>query len=457
MNIDSKKISALLSKEFEIDCINIRLTQQNTDDPIIFEGAGSITQKADGHFYLKMYHAFKDLKKELVPITVKSVAGQLVNDDAFFSMEALDISNNTWTAPDIKVSSGFSIPATGKVINSRIRNLKCITSTEAHSNFLIFAIPGDFKLPFNKWEDTENGGQICNTCEFSIDEKKVTIKSKNSCLFVNIEDPSGGIDFIYQELFIEALSIMTGRFCSVLYSTLYKNNEYALKLNSIPSDLSNISTFPLLNISSFGRLFEIQNFLSRYLNFFEKEHDVFFGYWYKINRAWQGGVENAALALCVAVEGVLKNYYKDISLLDQEFIKQTDSAKTLIQQIGLHKEIEQRIISNLGQIKNASPRIALRNLVEQGKIAKEFIKAWTVLRNKSAHADILENDRKALQEYLDNFYKVITLFNILLLLKIEYCGSYMNGSELGWKESHLGIVYLLVTKPKLTPYVTIRI
>ncbi|MHA3053775.1 hypothetical protein E0H77_08395 [Acinetobacter sp. ANC 4633] len=439
MNIDNKKLDALLSNEFEIDCIMIELTQQTESNPIIYKGAGSLTQKSDGNFYVKLYHAFNDISKEIMPTFGNSISGKIIGKDAFFSMEALDISGNIWTATDIQVSNNFSIPATGKVVNSYIKNLKCVTditsTIDQKASFLFFVISGNFKIPLNKWEDTIGGGKALNTCQFSIDGKNIEIKDNKNCLFINIEDPLGEIDFSYQERFLEALSIITGKLCPVLLSILHSNNHKILNINSIPNSLSNKPLVSLLKHQSPWDLPNFQDFLYKYLISFHKEYDIFFGYWHKVNRAWQGSLENTALALCVAIEGVVKNYYKEFGLPDDEIILQAKEARDLIKKLDLKERIKNRIMSTLGQINSSNTKNALYELFKLGKIDKELIEAWVSLRNKAAHADNLNDDMLEIQKYLDDFYKVQNLFNLLLLLKIGYSGKYQDLAKLGWEES----------------------
>jgi len=110
VDLNEQKLELLLANQFEIDCIEIELKQQKDDDPIIYSGSGSITQKPDGNLHLKLYHAFNDISKELMPKLGNTMPGKIIGKDEYFSMEAVDMSGNIWTAKDISVSNGFSLP-----------------------------------------------------------------------------------------------------------------------------------------------------------------------------------------------------------------------------------------------------------------------------------------------------------------------------------------------------------
>ncbi|MCG7601583.1 hypothetical protein MHM84_17595 [Halomonas sp. McH1-25] len=85
MDLNDKKLKLLLANQFEIDCIKIELKQQKNDDQIIYCGPGSITQKPDGDFHLKLYHSFKDVTKELMPELGDSVPGKIIGKEEFLA------------------------------------------------------------------------------------------------------------------------------------------------------------------------------------------------------------------------------------------------------------------------------------------------------------------------------------------------------------------------------------
>ena len=86
-----------------------------------------------------------------------------------------------------------------------------------------------------------------------------------------------------------------------------------------------------------------------------------------------------------------------------------------------------------------SPKNALYRLAEEGKVDKGLVDAWISLRNKSAHADNLDEDIEELQRYIDDVYKCQNLFNVLLLLKIGFDGQYQDLSKDGWTDNSLAL------------------
>lgn len=443
MDLNEEKLELLLDNQFEIDCIQIELKQQKDDDPIIYSGSGSITQKSDGNLHLKLYHAFKDVTKELMPKLGNTKLGKIIGKEEFFSMEAVDMSGNVWTAKDISVSSGFSIPASGKVIESTIRNLRCEKDREGvvekFSRFFFLVIPGKHQIPCNEWEEGKGGGKSRNTCKIKISDIEIIIKDRKNCLTVIAEDPSGSINASFKERFIEAISIVFGKLCPVLYSSYSEINTRTTIIKSIPSATPNQRIASPIKHHTPWEVSNFKDFIEKYLNSFKVEHDVFFGYWHKINRSWQGGIESAALTISMAIEGITKNYYSEYGLPDDEIVQQAVEAKPLVKNLAIGERIKSRIQSSIGQVKSSSPKNALYRLAEEGKVDKGLVDAWVSLRNKSAHADNLDEDVEELQSYIDDVYKCQNLFNVLLLLKIGFDGQYQDLSKDGWTDNSLAL------------------
>jgi len=50
LNFNEETIDKFISNSFEIDCIDIRLTQKKDKDPIIYTGPGTIYQDEHGYY-----------------------------------------------------------------------------------------------------------------------------------------------------------------------------------------------------------------------------------------------------------------------------------------------------------------------------------------------------------------------------------------------------------------------
>jgi hypothetical protein len=441
VNLNQENLESLLSNKFNIDCIQIALTQQKNDDPIVYLGSGSIFQREDGNFHLKLYHSIKDFSKEVMPSFDNIKPGKLLGKERYFSMQAIDMQGNIWESNDISVSEGFSLPAAGKVINTTIRKLSCTQKTsevvDINTSFLFLVLPGKYRIPSNHWEDLPQGARSLSICKIQISGITIEINDRKNCITIKAEDPTGKMNDSFKGRFTEALSIVFGKLTPVLYSSLSLGNTKISVLSSIPADVPNLSIASPIKHDAPWEAGNFQEFIEKYIANFTLEHEQFFGYWHKINRAWQGGIENAALSLCTAIEGITKNYYSAYGQPEAEIVQQAEDAKKIIKDSAIGDRIKNRIMANLGQAKSPSPKNSLYKLASESKFEKDLVDSWVSLRNKSAHADNLDEDTEELQKYIDDVYKCLNLFNVLLLLKIDFNGTYQDFSKDEWGESQL--------------------
>lgn len=442
MNLNKEKLESLISNKFIIDCIQIKLTQQKEDDPIVYQGSGSIFQLEDGNFHLKLYHNISDLSKEAMFNQKETIPGKIISKEHYFSMEALDMSGDIWVSHDISVSRGLTLPAAGMVINTKIDTISTkqdrANGISNNSSKLYIVLPGKYHIPCNCLENLPSGGSSLNTCRIDILGINLEIIDRKNYITIRANDPSGNMNDSFKEKLIEALNIVFGKITPVLYKFFSFGETSTLVLSSIPTNILNQRNIP--NFIKHGTRDDVphfKEFVEKYIVSFTTENEMFFGYWHKINRAWQGSIENAALSLCTAIEGITKEYYSNYGLPDDEIVQEADKAKSIIENAEIGQRIKERLLSSIAQIKKPNPRNVLYKLVHENKLKKEFVECWKSLRNKSAHADNLKEGAVESQKYLNEVFTCLNLFNVLLLLKIGFNGTYQDLSNEGWGESHL--------------------
>lgn len=444
MIINEQNLELLTSNKYSIDCIKIKLTQQSEKNPVVYSGSGSITQKDDGNLHLKIFHEIKDFQSEIMSMdTDNNTSGKIIKSDQFFNMDATDMSGNIWHAKNISVSGGFSIPAAGKVVEAKIDSL---TSSKPRTNekysqarHLFFIIAGQFKTPRNKYEELPRGGKELNITEFEVLGVSIKIQDRKEYLTINAKDISGKMDELFMHRLVEALSIIFGRICRVSFSSFSTQEINTITINSNPTQYPNKSLVSSIKHNSSLHLDSFNEFINKYMKHFPKKHDLFYGYWHKINRAWQGGIENAALAISTAIEGVTKHYFSEYGSADKEILSQAEAAKVAIKELDIGERIKERLLSSIGNLRSPNPKNALYVLASEGIFTKKTVKDWSSLRNKSAHADRLDDNSEEFQKYLDLIFKCLNLFYLLLFNKINYEGLYNDLSIHGWPEERMKV------------------
>jgi hypothetical protein len=243
----------------------------------------------------------------------------------------------------------------------------------------------------------------------------------------------------YAGLLLEALSIGTG---SYIYPLLQVTSEKGERVTCIYSRINGVDADKLLNPFPAVQPHEAENlnvFVNKYIKIVNEPYSPLFGYWFRILGEASGELENRALVITTAIEGMIKEYYSSKGLPDYEFLMQVEAAIPIVKSMSIGKRVLERILSTLGNAKSASPKNALYQISQRGLFSEDLINLWKKLRNRSAHADQLRKNDEELQEYLDEVHGCLELFYVLLLSHVGYQGQYYEYSKKGWPVSAIVI------------------
>ena len=436
MNFNLETIEKFISNTFEIDCIDICLTQKIEKEPIVYTGPGTIYQDEHGVLQLKLYSKINDIKKKLSHQFRHHAPGKIIADDNYFTLKAIDMSGKEWIADNISGSSNVSFPASGQVIKSRLREIETIEGrSTTEKNYLFIIVPGKHEIPCNEKEDLPNGGWRLNRSVFLANNIDFEFKILNNCLMISANSAPDCLKEDTYVKILEALSIITGL---IIHPVVVKNTQQdhaVLKIKSVTNSYSN-KKFPIpFKHSTPGDLQSFSCFFEKYMAAINSPFSDLFGFWHKVNRAWQVNIENSSLSLGVAIEGIIRTYFGELGLPDKEITKQAEEAKQKLNDIDIGERIKVRLLSSIGDLlQNTSPKGALYQMTQDGLLSKKMADEWLKLRNKSVHPDKLNEDPRALQKYIDQIYTCIALFYRLLFVIIKYDGNYIDHSENGWPE-----------------------
>lgn len=436
MNFNLETIEKFISNTFEIDCIDICLTQKIEKEPIVYTGPGTIYQDEHGVLQLKLYSKINDIKKELSHQFKHHAPGKIIADDNYFTLKAIDMSGKEWVADNIWVSANVSFPASGQVIKSRLREIETIEDgSTTEKNYLFIIVPGKHEIPCNQKEDLPNGGWCLNRSVFPANNIDFEFRKLDNCLMINANSAPDCLKEDTYVKILEALSIITGLIIHPVFVKNTQQDHAVLKIKSVTNSYSN-KKFPIpFKHSTPGDLQPFSCFFEKYIAAIDSPFSDLFGFWHKVNRAWQVNIKNSSLSLGVAIEGIIRTYFWELGLPDEEITQQADEAKQKLNDIDIGERIKDRLLSSIGDLlQNTSPKSALYQMAQDGLLSKEMADEWLKLRNKSVHPDKLNEDPRAFQKYIDQIYTCIALFYRLLFIIIKYDGNYIDYSENGWPE-----------------------
>ncbi len=438
MIIDEKTIDKFISNSIEIDCIDIRLTQKKDKDPIIYTGPGTIYQDEHGILQLKLYSKLNDMQKELSFQFKHYTPGEIITDDNYFTLSAIDMSSSKWFADNVRITVSASPDTAGLVIKSKLDEIKTIELNKdrvnAEKNYLHIIVPGQYKIPCNEKESLSNGGWRLNRAVFSANEIDFEFKKYGDYLIIYANAKAENLDKdVYLKL-IEALSIFTGFIVRPMVVKSTQKDKEIFEIKSVDNSFSNKELFPPFKHFTTTEFESFTCFLEKYLANIEDPFSDLFGFWLKINRAWQSGIMHSALSICVSIEGIVKSYFSDKWMPDKDILYQAQEATQIIESMDIGKRIEKYLMDSIGRLNNASPKDILYQMVENSTLNNDIVKTWDKLRNKSVHPVKMNQVPIAIQKYIDRIYTCLALFYRLIFIIIKYEGSYIDYSERRWPE-----------------------
>jgi hypothetical protein len=438
LNFSQKILDAVIKNSLELDCINVTLTQNVETNPVVFKGPGTIFQDENGTLRLKMYHAFQDLPKEIFPLDLEYTPGEIIRDKHYSSLRAMDIHGNVWTARRVSVNRRLSFPATGTIIKTSLTEIvnteeRKISNEKSH---LTVFVKGRYSIPCNEAEDLPEGGWILNTSEFNVENINFKFKKDEQSLEIKASGLKQNMPDFLENHMIEALSVIFGCMVSPVFTIWSHDNISETKIRPVDLMLSESPLPRPIEHTTPESLDNFKAFIVSYLQFsMDREtYTPLIGYWHKIYSAYQGRIENAALALTVSIEGVLKEYFQGYGHAEQDILKKAEEAKKAIDNLEVIDRIKNMILKSLERIKRPSPKSALIDISRQGWFPKQLVDVWEKLRNRSTHADQIDYNKEELQDYMNQFNSCLNLFYRLIFIIISYRGKFINHTLKGWPE-----------------------
>lgn len=439
MLLDNKEIESVIENSLSIDFVSMALTQNAIDNPRKYSGPGSIFLDADGVIHLKMYHVYQndeDIQRDFGDSFNDDglVPGKMIGDQHYYSLEALDMKGRQWISSHISLSGNTSFPARGKIIETRLQKISLAhlraEEDKPKEELAYFIFPGKYKIPCNTFEKNEKGTSL-TLCKLSLGEYNCEIKKRDSYIDMLVRGSSIMAIDKYSDILTESISICVGSFLrpklkiesskkvrlAVLYSAGKPSNQ------ELQSPIDGMITRESTHFEEFVR---------KYTGKIAEPFTELFGYWYRVFSESSGELENRALVLTTAIEGLLKKYFREHGSPDSEFIDQVNDAKPKIKAVDIGKRVKDRILSSLGNSVSPTAKNSLHSLAVSEIIPVELVKIWSELRNKSAHAEELKKSDAEIQEFLDQLFGCLELFYCLLLRYIKYNGNYIRYSQTGW-------------------------
>lgn len=438
--LSEKDLSSIAKNEFELDFLKARLVQQTSENPDSYSGSGSISQSSDGKLHLKLYcllESSEDITKEFQRQNnaFSHEPGQFIDEQDYFAFEGTDFYGQVWKATNVWPQTNLSLTTGGMIVEAELRSIESRDDGPSGSSGIrrkVFVVPGSCKFPFNRGQPgTTEPGFSAATLDLG-DGRACEVKTRDGSLVVSVQVQATDSER-YPECVLEALAISVGAHLVPqveISITLSERTQIIRRLDRNASQHYRLS--PPIPVDRPDALAGVQAFIQQYLQWNKEPYSQLAGYWFRVLVAFHSSLENQALVLTTAIEGVLKAYFPELGRPDEAFLQEVDDAKPLIEKLTIGTRARGRLINSLGSAKGATPSNALNALSSSGKIPEELVKVWKSLRNRSAHADELSMEPPEIQKFINALYACLELFYRLIMLKTGFDGIMTRYGQIGW-------------------------
>lgn len=339
-----------------------------------------------------------------------------------------------WRAEKLWLEGDVSFPAGGRIVKANIRSLQAVEPRTQFGHQLnatgYAVIPGRYRFPSRRVEWNESREKY-GKCELNLQGKLCTVLCYEDRLEIRFEIPASAPVEEYAQRLLQAIGFSIGAFLSpILEGTNDQSDRYQI-VNARRKDIEVARILPPIPTSFPQHEANIEGLVNSFLSRAPEPYPKFLGYWYRILISTDGDVENQALVLSTAIEGVAKTYFCEQLKADDMYVAEVDAAIPLLNALDIGSRAKDFVIQSLHGSKGSNVKNALHKLAALGLITDDLIKIWKRLRNKSAHADGLQMGDADLQRLIDDIHSCLELFYRLVLAHIAYAGPFLRYSESG--------------------------
>ena len=447
MKEDSLKM--IIENNLSIDCTSIKISKNIGTEAFIHEGPGVVCQEKDGSISFKIFCSGKLDPKVFFSQLNRFQPGKLIEDNEYFILKADALNGDLIEANSIIPHFNGGIDIDGYTVSgncSKIFTYKDINSSSTKSTLFIY-YNGQYKLPSNITRKTttvigdEIRGEKIGHCgsQFNVGIFDFEFIVEEDCTVVIVQFDSDDDPFVIAQRANESFQFITannqhpfaikfqqgGRETFVLF----RQDPQSIKPRFMPP----IPQRPIDNTGSFKNLFS--SFFGFVNEYKETDWHPLFVLINNVIETSKVSIDAHALTLSVAIEGILKIGYNEWGATDSQTLEFIDSAKKLISTSDVDPSFMPRVLGAIDSMKHVRAKDKLIKLRDANVIGGNLYKAWEKLRNSSAHS--AEIDFNKLQKYINNTYKICTLYYLLIFNIIGYKGEYIDYSVIGFPEKIL--------------------
>ena len=423
-------IDAFRRGTLDFDCKRMVLAQGKKGGER-FEGQGYIRQSTDGTLVFKIYVTQHNAK----PSDLGFKSGELLNDDVFYNLDATGHDGTRWAATHILPAIHWDASDMSVLVNAKMESITAHLDRPQRRHHLRLHFFEEYELPLHLVSNVEthrNRGWVRDRDEFEACDSKFEVRQLDGDTIVEATSESpfpSAFDVRIQE----TLQYITAKTAFWRVRLEGSCDELHLELGSPWRKTPRTQFSPPISPVSIEFRHHGWRLFEKYLVYMVKSaKDT---YWnpvaYHLNNACEataGSLDAWAVGVSVAVEAVASLISAEGNMEEAERVAvlQGRMRKWFAEQSDL-QDFADRVKGQIKAMSNKRVQDTLHALAATGNVEKDYIKAWSYLRNRHVHPtikDLKKPDQVDYQKLIDHIHRVEVLLRQLTFYLIGYEGPF---------------------------------
>jgi hypothetical protein len=442
----ASEIEDLKAGTFTQDCPAMILSNGDPDQPRHFSGPGCLSLDEHGQLQLVLYDPGHDPDPRALIRT--SGVGEWVAESDIYELEATDLSGRIWRSINLTVGVNVHVARPGAVVRAHLDSLSSEADWEhGGSDWMSLFFPHRVEAPRNvstitTVEETDRKGQRrgseCDVWAFSCGNLHMRMRFRDESFEISASVEEGASLEDLGAIIEETIWFTLGQPVRADIVRYRRAGREGITIHSRGRDDALASAMPPYHIRIPDSASVLGEMFCKYFKHVAVDRD---GRYHPLSvlirkalRAETGTVEEAALARCVAIEGIVDLEFPDRGKPSDEVLEAVSTLKELLEDHLESSPIKSRVEGFFGSVRGRSSRTALHTLAEQKVITDDQLEAWETLRHVAAHGREYQLPPR---EVLELTEKLRVLMSRLVFEGIGYTGTYTDYGTRGWPvQSH---------------------
>jgi len=366
-------------------------------------------------------------------LELRGQAGELLPDDAFFTMTATAPNGSTWTSERFTISENVHAAVDGSDVQA---SLPFIASSSppfvgGKSNSLELVVHTSAIIPCNAVEERNGSSSMTKLNLESPDGSRVTIFQRKGYLLLIAHNDVKEVDIVAASRLLEGLAIASGTQMTISSQISRGESLETTRIFSVPLAHLGKTIWPPFDSRQYRSHVA---FVAAYAKVAHAGSCPFYDCWLSILAAWDQGLVASSLPLGVGVERMLRELFSNRMQEEPAVQAAADAMAQHLVSAPVDEQMKKRGRGALSSIKGKSPSAALKALAAEGWFRLELEAAWRAVRNRSTHGgSIIAGETTAeIQAGLDSMLRCLHLFYLLLLIHIKFSHPFLDHSTRGF-------------------------